>query len=67
METKADRTEGRAIQVGVTYPGMTPRVDVFIDAVAVEEGELLAGYLFFHAGGITLEEQTDAVSGRWTV
>lgn len=63
VETGADRTAGRAIQVGVTYPGDDlARVTVFIDAVAVEEDDLLAGYLFFHTGGITLEEQTEAVS-----
>ena len=61
-ETTADRTAGRALQVGVTYPGTeVARLTLFIDVLAVEEGELLAAYLFFHAGGITLEEETDAV------
>ena len=63
VETAADRTAGRAIQVGVTYPGENlARVSWFVDAVAVEDGDLLAGYFFFHEGGITLEEETEAVS-----
>lgn len=62
VETTADRTAGRALQVGVAYPGEeVARLTVFIDVLAVEEGELLAGYLFFHAGGLTLEEEADAV------
>ena len=61
-ETTADRTSGRALQVGVAYPGAeVARLTIFIDVLAVEEGELLAGYLFFHTGGITLEEEADAV------
>lgn len=61
-ETDADRTAGRAIQIGITSGRNLARQTVFLDVVAVEEGELLAGYFFLHTGELTLEQETDVVA-----
>jgi hypothetical protein len=60
VDTDADRSAGRAIQIGVAVPG-GETLTIFLDVVAVEEGRLLAGYSFFHSGEITLEEEMDTV------
>ena len=61
-ESDADRTAGRAIQIGITTGRNLARQTVFLDVVAVEEGELLAGYFFLHTGQLTLEQETDVVA-----
>jgi hypothetical protein len=61
-ETGADRTAGRAIQIGIRPGRNLARQTVFLDVVAVEEGELLAGYFFLHTGELTLEEETDVIA-----
>jgi hypothetical protein len=62
-ETTADRDAGWTLQIGISSgSGQADGGTLFIDLVAVEQGELLAAYLFFHAGELTLEDQTRAAS-----
>jgi hypothetical protein len=57
VENKADRTAGWSIQIGIAADATTPRQTLYVDFIVVEQGELLAGYFFFHTGDLTLKEE----------
>lgn len=62
VRTDADRSAERTIELQVRTAGRhAMRMTVYLDAVAVEQGELLAGYLFIHTGSLSIEEETDVI------
>src|SRR3954447_24934503 len=61
VKTNADRTAGWSIQLGISADKNSPRQTAYVDFIVVEQGELLAGYFFFHAGDLTLKEEAAVV------
>jgi hypothetical protein len=60
VETDADRTVGMEMQIGVTQAA--GQQTLYLDLLAVEEGELLASYFFLHAGEMTVEDETSVIA-----
>jgi hypothetical protein len=56
VTTAAERTEGRAIQLGLDP------VSLFIDVVAVEQGSTLLYGTFLHQGELTVQDEQDILA-----
>jgi hypothetical protein len=56
VTTAAERTEGRAIQLGLDP------VSLFIEVVAVEQGSTLLYGMFMHQGELTVQDEQDILA-----